>query len=318
MRKIIFILIILLLFAGLAWAGSDNDYTNAEKTIVGDTSGANSGDETDASIATINHAVSEKSAIVDADEVTGSDSADSFSLIRTTWTSVKAFLKTYFDTLYEDELDNSAGLKAALSDELNGGSYAVFATSFATGASDNGIIPTKGYVDDNSSAASAPFDFGTVSNPDVSAGAGYAAYDGNDYALKFNDGTITYLTAPKLRLCATGTIYNPDGIQATVDAITLLVVEAEGFPHGITMVDCGLKTGSSSTYSVNFEEWTSPTDGSPVTIETVATSSSTEAEDDGTLSDGAIAVGSIVKCDLPSTDIDDLVLWFTYYVNAGN
>lgn len=38
--------------------------------------------------------------MVDADEITGQDSADSFGLIRTTWTNVKAFLKTYNDTLY--------------------------------------------------------------------------------------------------------------------------------------------------------------------------------------------------------------------------
>lgn len=51
-------------------------------------------------IAAINHAAAEKSALVDADEIAGQDSASSFSLIRTTWTSIKAFLKTYFDTLY--------------------------------------------------------------------------------------------------------------------------------------------------------------------------------------------------------------------------
>ncbi len=44
--------------------------------------------------------VSEKTTLVDADEVTGNDSANSFLQIRTTWTNVKSFLKTYFDTLY--------------------------------------------------------------------------------------------------------------------------------------------------------------------------------------------------------------------------
>ena len=64
-------------------------------------SGSNTGDETATRIAAINHGATVKSAIVDADEVTGQDSANSFSLIRTTWTSVKAFLKTYFDTIYQ-------------------------------------------------------------------------------------------------------------------------------------------------------------------------------------------------------------------------
>lgn len=37
---------------------------------------------------------------LDADEVPGLDSSASFSLVRWTWTSIKAFFKTYFDTLY--------------------------------------------------------------------------------------------------------------------------------------------------------------------------------------------------------------------------
>lgn len=46
------------------------------------------------------HPITEKTTLVDADEVQGNDSATTFSPIRTTWTNVKAFLKTYFDTLY--------------------------------------------------------------------------------------------------------------------------------------------------------------------------------------------------------------------------
>lgn len=52
-------------------------------------------------VAAVNHSASIKSSIIDADEVTGQDSANSFSLIRTTWTSIKAFLKTYFDGIYQ-------------------------------------------------------------------------------------------------------------------------------------------------------------------------------------------------------------------------
>lgn len=74
--------------------------TDAQQTVLGNTSGTNTGDETGSRIATLLHASTNKSALVDADEVNGTDSANGFSLIRTTWTQVKAFLKTYFDTLY--------------------------------------------------------------------------------------------------------------------------------------------------------------------------------------------------------------------------
>ena len=66
----------------------------------GNSTGTNTGDETGARIATLLHAASNKTTLVDADEVNGTDSAASFGLIRTTWGNVKAFLKTYFDTLY--------------------------------------------------------------------------------------------------------------------------------------------------------------------------------------------------------------------------
>lgn len=62
--------------------------------------GNNTGDETGPRVATLLHAASNKTALVDADEVNGTDSAASFGLIRTTWLNVKAFLKTYFDALY--------------------------------------------------------------------------------------------------------------------------------------------------------------------------------------------------------------------------
>lgn len=56
--------------------------------------------ETTTTIGVITHAATNKITPVDADEVTGNDSASGFTLIRYTWTNIKAFLKTYFDTLY--------------------------------------------------------------------------------------------------------------------------------------------------------------------------------------------------------------------------
>lgn len=49
----------------------------------------------------------EKTTIVNADEVTGNDSADSFSQIRTTWTNIKIFLLAFFDTVYQELLSGA-------------------------------------------------------------------------------------------------------------------------------------------------------------------------------------------------------------------
>lgn len=58
--------------------------------------GNNTGDETGARIATLLHAATAKTTLVDADEVNGTDSAASFGLIRTTWANVRAYLLNYF------------------------------------------------------------------------------------------------------------------------------------------------------------------------------------------------------------------------------
>ena len=69
----------------------------ASGTVTGSNlSGTNTGDETGARIATLLHAASEKTTLVDADEVNGTDSAESFGLIRTTWANVRAYLLSYF------------------------------------------------------------------------------------------------------------------------------------------------------------------------------------------------------------------------------
>jgi hypothetical protein len=152
--------------------------------------------------------------------------------------------------------------------------------------------------------------------PDLVAD-GEHQYDSDDEALEYTDGTTDFLIAQKAKTFAMS-IFDPDTIQATADAVPVLPVEPNSFPGGITILALGIKTDSSSTYSVNFEEWTAPGDGSPSTIETVATSASTEAGDDGTIADASIAAGSIIYIDLPDTDIDVLQVWGTYYVNDND
>jgi hypothetical protein len=151
-------------------------------------------------------------------------------------------------------------------------------------------------------------------NPTVSA-AGGVSVDANDNSLRLYGSAERVI--PTMQVCSI-TIFDPDGVQAVSDAIPILTVESTWAPAGITIRDIYLKTSASSTYSISLEEWTSPTDGAPTTIEAVATSSTTEAEDDGTLADGAIAAGSLIFVDLPATAESWIQVTFTYTVNANN
>jgi hypothetical protein len=83
-----------------ASGGAAGSMSAADFTKLAAISGTNTGDETGARVATLLHAASAKTTLVDADEVNSTDSAASFGLIRTTWANVKVYLKAYFDTLY--------------------------------------------------------------------------------------------------------------------------------------------------------------------------------------------------------------------------
>ena len=107
----------------------DNFVTDAEKTVIGNTSGMNTGDETATRLGAL---------IGGADDATPNDTdfvATSLTaagiLKKITWTNVKAFLKTYFDTLY------STAVKATGAELDTGTDDAKFATAKATKDSHN-------------------------------------------------------------------------------------------------------------------------------------------------------------------------------------
>lgn len=116
---------------------------------------------------------------------------------------------------------------------------------------------------------------------------------------------------------ASATIYDPDTIQSTEDAIPLLRVETEWAPHGITIVDIFLAADASNSGTYVLEEWTDPTTWAS-DIESCAFSASTEFEDDGTLADAAVAAGSYVFIDFDTTALNFLQVTFTYIINEGN
>ena len=74
--------------------------TDAQQTVLGSTSGTNTGDETAQRIGDLVNGATEKTTPVDADMVGLMDSAASNILKKLSWANIKATLKTYFDTLY--------------------------------------------------------------------------------------------------------------------------------------------------------------------------------------------------------------------------
>jgi hypothetical protein len=151
-------------------------------------------------------------------------------------------------------------------------------------------------------------------NPTVDA-AGEMAWETDDTCYRVWDGGANRaITTAKF---FSMTIDNPDNL--TKDTVMVLPVNAEMFPFGIKMLSVGIKTWAATSYSVNFMEYTQPGDGGTETlIETVATSTSREAEDDGTFSDADIAAGSIIVVELDTDDIDEVTVWGRFYVKTGD
>lgn len=65
---------------------------------TGSASGTNTGDETGARLASLGHTATVKSVLVDADELTGQDSATAFSYIRTTLLNIFTYIQKKFET----------------------------------------------------------------------------------------------------------------------------------------------------------------------------------------------------------------------------
>ena len=79
-----------------------NSHTHSNKSALDLVSGTNTGNETTTSIGTLINGATAKTTPVDADMIGLMDSAASNVLKKLSWANIKATLKTYFDTLYNN------------------------------------------------------------------------------------------------------------------------------------------------------------------------------------------------------------------------
>lgn len=92
--------------ADIADSSNKRYVTDAQLTVIGNTSGTNSGDETAARIGAIVNGTTDYTTPLDADKIGIWDVANSL-FKSTTWDNIKATLKAYFDTKYIMQLMHS-------------------------------------------------------------------------------------------------------------------------------------------------------------------------------------------------------------------
>lgn len=121
------------------------------------------------------------------------------------------------------------------------------------------------------------------------------------------DDTINELNAAideALIRCETFSIVEPDQVQGITDDVVLKHFMADAFPNGAVITDIAISSSSaytSETFLV--EEWDVRAGSTQSTVESITISSQYQ-EDDGTLSDGAMAADSFLVVNLDDTPED--------------
>lgn len=111
-------------------------------------------------------------------------------------------------------------------------------------------------------------------------------------------------------------ISDPDTKYAVSANLSLLPTVSDWSPDGITLRKVGIKVFPAAAYTVEFQEWKSVKDLSPTTIDTLTTSVTTPEVEVDPPAVKDIPAGSIVRIVLPATDIDELIVWFTYTIDG--
>lgn len=152
---------------------------------------------------------------------------------------------------------------------------------------------------------------------------GQIAHDTDDgaievYSTKFS---ASILTAPEEITLPPVIIYEPDEVTLIEDECPLLHFPAETYPHGVTIRSIHIVSSATCTDPLNFEEWSNNGTAwsNDSTVEAI-TLSGTYTEDDGTLTDAAIAADAWLFVDLDDTmdDIAYIAITVTITINPGD
>lgn len=109
------------------------------------------------------------------------------------------------------------------------------------------------------------------------------------------------------------TILLPNVVRQTDTSVILLPVETEWAPKGIVITSLWVKTNESSSYEAHFRKVASPAGANSLTVDSVATSTGTEAKDTSP-ANGWVGVDSILVLHLLDSDsVDALNVGGTYY-----
>jgi hypothetical protein len=113
------------------------------------------------------------------------------------------------------------------------------------------------------------------------------------------------------------TLSEPDLLQAKTDAPYMLYVNSNGFPYGISIKTLGMTLSADVAYTLNFEEWDDPADATPTTIGFLSsTAGDALYTTEKNVASYEASINKYIAYDLPDTDIDMIMLWFTFEING--